>query len=105
MASSLHLPGGFEHGLAHTDVGAATAEIAAESLFDLMFVLGIRMPVEESLGRHDESRGAVAALLGVMIHECHGHRMGPGGRPDSFNGLDILALRVDRKHGATIDHL
>src|SRR5207248_8450713 len=49
IASSLHLFRGFEHGLAHTDVGAATAEIAAQSLFDFRFISRIRMTVEESL--------------------------------------------------------
>src|SRR5689334_4285113 len=63
------------------------------------------MPIEKSLGRHDESGGAVTALLSVIIHESQRHRMGLGGRSDPFNGLDILALRVNRERGAAIHHL
>src|SRR5262249_23620687 len=41
IASSLHLSGGFEHGLPDTDVGAAAAEIAAQSLLYFRFVLRV----------------------------------------------------------------
>src|SRR3954468_7555371 len=63
------------------------------------------MPVEESFGRHDEARRAVAALLGVVIDERERNRMRLGGRPDTFDGLNIFALRVDGEHSATIDDL
>src|SRR5260370_11255224 len=105
IASSLHFPGSFEYGLADADISAAAAEIAAESLGHFVLILRMRMAIEESLGRHDKARRAIAALLSVMSDESDGDGMRPVTLSDAFDGLDFLALRVNGEHGATIDHL
>ena len=41
---------------------------------------------------------AVAALLGVVVHEGVGDGMQVVAGGEAFDGLDILALRVDGEH-------
>src|SRR5260370_7115111 len=73
IASSLHFPGSFEYGLAHSDIGAAAAEIAAESLGDFILFLMMRMAIEDALGRLDEARGQVTTPLPATAHDSDSH--------------------------------
>ena len=59
------------------------------------------MVVQEGLGRHDESGRAVAALLAVVVDEGRRDRMRLA-VGDAFDGLNVLALRVDGQNGATV---
>ena len=59
------------------------------------------MLVQKSLGRHDEARRAITALLAVVVHEGCRDRMGLAVR-NAFDGLDVLALRVDGQDGAAV---
>src|ERR1022692_4100195 len=100
MVPSLHLLGGFQHGLAHAHIGAPAASVAAQAFLDL-FVARVRIVVEEGFGRHDESRRAVAALLRVVVDEGFGNRvrLAVG---NAFDGLYVFALGVDGQNRATI---
>src|ERR1019366_6581102 len=100
MGSSFHVLGGFEDGGTHSNVGSATAKVAAESLFHL-FISGVGMAVQEILRGHHKARRTIPALLAVVLHERRGDGMHPGLGGETFDGLNALALRVDSQHGAT----
>ncbi len=94
MSASLHFFRGLQDGFSNSHVGAAAAEIAAEAGANFV-VGGIRVVIEIGFGGHDEAGRAVAALLGVVIDEGLGDRMGMGGSGDAFERFDAFALRVD----------
>src|ERR1017187_9510163 len=98
---SLHALGGFEDGLADTHVGAAAAHVAAETV---LYVVqgGVGVFGEEALSGHDEARGAVSALLGVVIDEGGGDGVADG---ETFDGLDVAALGIDGEHVTGVDTL
>src|ERR1035441_3777440 len=100
MVPSLDLLSRFQDGLAHTHVGAATAQVAAQPFLDF-FIGRVRIVVEEGFGRHDESRRAVAALLPVVVDERFRERvrLAVG---NALDGLDVFALGVDSQNRAAI---
>jgi len=63
------------------------------------------MFVDEALGRYDKSAGAVSALLRVMVDESGGNRMQIVSGGQTFDGFDILALRIDGQDAATVHGL
>src|ERR1017187_8176582 len=98
---SLHALGGFEDGLADTHVGAAAAQVAAEAVLHVVHG-GVGVFGEEALGGHDEARGAVSALLGVVVDEGGGDGVADG---ETFDGLDVAALGIDGEHVTGVDTL
>src|ERR1700691_464481 len=100
MRPSLYLPGGFQDGLAHTHVGAAAAEVAAQPLLDFL-VGGIRVAIKKGFGRHDESGRAVAALLPVVVDESFRDRVRLAAR-NTFDSHNVYALGVDGQNRAAI---
>src|ERR1035441_8924554 len=94
MGSSFLGLGGLQDRSSHSNVGSATAKVAAESLFHL-FISGVGMAVQEILRGHHKARRTIPALLAVVLHERRGDRMHLGIGSETFDGLNALAL--DRK--------
>ena len=90
-----------ESGFADADVGATAAKVAAETLFDIgLGAVGVAF--DEALDGHDETGGAVPALLAIVFDEGGGNGVELAGGCDAFDGLDVAALGIDGEDGAAV---
>src|SRR3989454_6597979 len=104
MSPSLHRLGSLEHRLPDSHVGAATAQVAAQSSLHVFHGrVGVR--IEEGLARHHEARRTEAALLRVVIHESRHHRVQVAFGRQALNGGDAAPVGFDRQHGTRVDRL
>src|SRR6185312_12651865 len=93
---------GGEHGLAHAGVGAATAEVAGQSVVDVL-ERGVGIVIEERARGHDEARSAEAALLGVVLYEGGLDRAERAGPAEALDRLNGCVLSGDRQDAAGVD--
>src|SRR5215469_12565860 len=85
-------------------IGATTAEIAAESVTNLLLrCIGIF--IEEGLCGDDETWCAEPALLRIILDECCLHRTQLVALHQAFGGDDRLVLRLDGQDGAGVNGL
>src|ERR1700694_3035270 len=91
--------GGLEHCANYLVVSGASAEVTGQSVTYLGLVR-MRIVVEQSLGRHQKAGRADAALEARVFEELLLQRMELGAVGQSFDGLDLLALRLDTQHEA-----
>ena len=88
----------FTNGLDNLCVSGAAADVAGNSKTD--FVAGWHgIFVEQSLGHHNDSRRAKAALRSAALHEIFLQWMNIlGGVLDAFNGGNERITRLKRQH-------
>ncbi len=83
-------------------VRAAAADVAGQGFLDLgRRRLGVL--VEGGTHGHDEAGRAEAALLGVVLDERRRHRVELAAVDEALGRLDLLALCLQRQHGAGVD--
>src|SRR5215813_4163930 len=99
-----HLSGSLRDGGLDADICAAAAEIAAHAHLDL-FRRRRGMFFEQRRAGHDEAGSAKAALLRVVVPEGLLDRMEIAVLFESFDGPNLLALRLDGQRRAGINRL
>lgn len=82
-------------------VAGTPAEVSLETTSDLAFGW-VGVSGEQANGRHDHSRGAVAALQAMLIPEGLLHRMEPAILGECFNGGYFMSIRLDGEEGARL---
>src|SRR5215211_2562518 len=92
------------HGLHDVLVARATAEVAFETLPDLL-LRRVRLLLEEAYGGHDHARRAVAALQPVRLVEGLLHRMPEPVLPDALHRRDLVPVGLHREKRARLDRL
>src|SRR5688572_19875547 len=80
-------------------VAGAAAEISGDRLLDAL-ARWIRLVLEERLGGHQDTRGAVAALGGAEVGEGALQRMERRPVRQALDGFDRLALALEGQHQA-----
>src|SRR5208282_4786304 len=78
-------------------VSAASTDISAHQLLHIG-ICGTTRLLEQGHRRHDLSRGAVTALVTVMLHKCSLNRVKVAGLTDAFDRGDLFPL-VHRRKG------
>src|SRR5436853_7038 len=101
---SFLLTGRLQDRRANAYVGAAAAEIAAQSFLDL-FGRRVRMLVEKGFAGDHKTGRAETALLRVVVNERLLNRVQFIALHQAFGGGDGLALRFDGEHRAGISRL
>src|SRR5918999_233305 len=86
------------------DVAGATADVALDRLADLV-LRRLRVGVEQVLGAHQDSGGAVAALERVMRPErlLQGVQLAVARK--ALHGLELRPVGLDREHHAGLDRV
>src|SRR6266481_8689083 len=89
----------FSNGSNNVAISAAPADISAHQLLHIS-ICGTTRLLEQGHCRHDLSRGAVTALVAIMLHECSLNRMKIARLTDTFDRCDLFPL-VHRRKGQT----
>src|SRR5438445_6305688 len=87
------------HRLVDLDVAGAAAEVARQSLLDVV-ATGARVVGEERVGGEEEGWGAVAALGGAQHREGFLQRVEPAALRQPFHRLHAVALAREAEHQA-----
>src|SRR5712691_12687851 len=95
-------PRGEAHGVEDLCVAGAAAEVAREGLADLV-VARVGVALEQVGGRHDQARGAEAALDGAALAESLLHRVQPLAFGEPLDRDDAVPVRLRRQHEARTD--
>src|SRR5262245_19045027 len=90
------------HRFEHTRERAAAADVAVETLLDLLGSR-VRIFLEEADARHDEARRAEAAHQRVLVAERLLHRMELAGAGQAVDGANLLALTLNRERRTGVD--
>src|SRR5271168_193447 len=99
FASLLYLCGSIPHGFDDVLVSGATAEISGNSPANLLFA-GIRIRLEQSIGRHQHAWSAITALQAMLFFETFLQRMKLAVLYQAFNGQQFAAVGLHREHCA-----
>ena len=88
-------------------IGSAAADVAAHQLLDVG-VGGTAWFLQQRHAGHDLSRGAIAALVAVMLHERGLHRVQIAGLAEAFDRRDLVLFMHRGKrqagvHAAAVD--
>src|ERR1700730_2627635 len=83
-------------------IGAAPADISAHQLLHIS-ICGTTRLFEQGHCRHDLSRGAVTALVAIMLHECSLNRMKIARLTDTFDRCNLFPLMHRRKGQTRVD--
>src|SRR5436190_18227255 len=107
MTASLlrrHRLGGVLDGLDDVVVARAAAEVALELVANLL-LRGLGIALDELRRRHDHAGSAEAALQAVLLPEAFLDRVELAVLGHPFDGRDLGAVGLDRKHGAGLHRL
>src|SRR5258708_12451344 len=85
-----------------TGISSAAADVSAHVLHNL-FIRGGRVGAEQSMGGHDHSRSAIAALKSFFVKKRLLHGMQVAILREGFNGLDFFTGRRGRRSSARAD--
>src|ERR1700742_1420595 len=99
---ALELRGRPEHRLHDVLVAGAAAQVAGYRP-PHVFLGGIRVAVEQVLGRHHHARRAEPALQAVLLPEPLLDGMQLARRGQALHGGDLTAVDLDRQHRAGLD--
>src|ERR1700730_2937951 len=93
--------GGF-HRVDDVLVAGATAQIAVQAVTDL-FLARLGIALDNLLDRHDHAGRAETALQPVLVPKGFLYGVQLAVSRQTFDGENIAAVRLHRKHGATLD--
>src|SRR6266536_3738493 len=96
------LGGGVENGAHHLVVAGAATEVAGEPVARLG-LRRVRVAVEQGFRRDQDARRAEAALERRVLEEFSLQRMQLMSARNALDGLDRVAVRLDREHQARAD--
>src|SRR2546423_15699159 len=82
-------------------IAGAPAEISFQAVTNF-FTRRMRIAIDDLRRGHDHSGRAIAALQSMLLPEAFLHRMQFAIRSQTFDGRDIRAVCLDRKHRARL---
>jgi hypothetical protein len=86
-------------------ISRATAQVAGQRPADLIST-GLRVRIEQSLGRHQHPGNTIAALYGTSFDKSRLQRVWPTTwSAQALDGGDVVAIGLDGKDQAGLDRL